>query len=482
MALGLAITLPLAYLLNIRFDEAYTLNTTANGIVDACQKAIGFGQQAPLYFALISIWRMIDPSIFFARFFSVLCFPLFIWVAFEVAKRYLKGTNPLFVAIVVTVHQQAIWNALDIRLYALMTLLSGLLLLLFYDGYLAEKPSGRSRVLYVIVAVLSLYTQYYLGFHLVAGAVVLLVLRRWPALSKYVLDMAIACVLFIPMLLVIGGQLGNVTGQLDTPMSAPEVVKNVYQRIISLLIPVEWIPSEFVKRWSVRGVVVVVGVLFVAKLVKHRKGEDVAIGVMVVVLATSFLFAISVVGPQLTETRHMSSMILPLAMIPFASLALLRNSRANFAWLGLILTLSITSLVVTYSPLAKPGDFERVAQFLMANEQPDQPVLVFHADAVWPLRTYYKGQNQLVALPQENALEKWDPRNNVLKDEDQILSRINSIPDSPERFWLVHDGWCAQGSLSFNCQLLEDAVKNHFIIESTETFLNPTTVRLLRRK
>lgn len=482
MALGLAITLPLAYLLNIRFDEAYTLNTTANGVVDACQKAIGFGQQAPLYFALISIWRMVDPSIFFARLFSVLCFPLFIWVAFEVAKRYLKGVNPLLVALVVTLHQQAIWNVLDIRLYALMTLLSGLLLLLFYDGYLAEKTSGRSRVLYVIVAVLSLYTQYYLGFQLAAGAVVLLALRRWPVFFKYVLDMAIAGVVFIPMLLVIGSQLGDVTGQIDTPLSAPEVVKNIYQQVISLLIPVEWLTNEFVKRWSVRVVVVCIGALFLAKVAKQRRAEDVAIGIFVVVLAAFFLFAMSVAGWHVTQTRHMSSLILPLAMIPFSALTLFKGVKAPIAWLALVIGLSIAAFVVTYTPLAKPGDFDRVAQYLMANEQPNQPVLVFHSDAVWPLRSYYKGQNQLVALPQENALEKWNPRNNVIKDEDQILGRINSITDSPERFWLVHDGWCAQGSLSFNCQVLDDVIERYFVVESTKNFLEPTTVQLLRRK
>src|SRR5438874_11114773 len=153
MLLSLGLSVTLAYLLDIRFDEAFTLNTTSQGPFYAFRQAIKFEQQAPLYFVVLSIWRSVDSSIFFARLFSVLCFPLFVWVAAEVAKRYVKEVNPLLVAAVVALHQQVVWSSLDIRLYSLMTLLGGLLFLLFYDGYLAEQPRTRSRIFYVAVSV-----------------------------------------------------------------------------------------------------------------------------------------------------------------------------------------------------------------------------------------------------------------------------------------------------------------------------------------
>lgn len=482
MLISVAVAAPLAYLLNIRFDEAYTLSTTSDGVVQAFQKAIGFGQQAPLYFVLISIWRSMEHSIFFARAFSVVCLPLFVWVAFSVSKRYLKNVDPLFVAAIAAVHQQAVWNALDIRLYALMTLFSGLLLLLFYDGYLSEKATFRARVLYIVVAVLSLYTQYYLGFQLVAGAAVLLVLGRWKVLGRYVLDMAVAGLLFIPMLMVIGGQLSNVSGQIEVPLTMPEMIREIYQRVVSLFLAVEWIPLEMVKRWGVRAVIAAIAGLFAYKVYRYRKAEDIAIGVYIAVMIGFFLVAIDLAGWSLTQTRHLSGLILPLAMIPFAALAVFRNKWITPAWAGFVLLLSVVSLVVTYSPLAKPGDFERVSDYLMQNERANEPVLVFHADAVLPLRQYYKGRNQLVALPQENGLEKWDPRNNVLRDEAQIIERINSVQGLPDRFWLVHDGWCAQGAISFNCQMLESVIEKYFVVEHTRRFYDPATVRLLRRK
>jgi uncharacterized membrane protein len=164
MLLSFGLSLALSWLLDIRFDEAFTLNTTSRGVTYAFHQAIKFEQQAPLYFVVLSLWRNIDSSILFARLFSVLCFPLTVWVAAEVSKRYVKEVSPLVAAAIVALHQQVVWSSLDIRLYSLMTLLAGLLFLFYYDGYLSDKPQTRSRILYIIVATLALYTQYYLGF------------------------------------------------------------------------------------------------------------------------------------------------------------------------------------------------------------------------------------------------------------------------------------------------------------------------------
>ncbi|MEO7658193.1 MAG: hypothetical protein ABIV48_01145, partial [Pyrinomonadaceae bacterium] len=165
-----------------------------------------------------------------------------------------------------------------------------------------------------------------------------------------------------------------------------------------------------------------------------------------------------------------------------SALATFDNKKLIYGWLTMVILLNIGSFYVTYQSLAKPGDFIRVAEYLMENEAADQPVLVFHSDAKLPLSYYYKGPNPLVALPQENAFDVWDPRDNVLRDEAQLVDLINSQPNNPERFWLVHDGWCAHGTLTFNCQLLEDVVAKYFDVESAQEFFEAANVRLLRRK
>jgi hypothetical protein len=363
-----------------------------------------------------------------------------------------------------------------------MVLLSGLLFVLFYDGYLAETTKKTSRIFYIIVSVLSLYTQYYLGFQLVAAAIALIFVCRWRALYHYLGDMLIAGVFFVPMLLIIRPQVSAVSSQTENVMSAFGLVKGLYQSLVPLFVSATWIEPEFLKLWLVRILVVVTAVLFAKKLLSERKKEDIALAVIPVVLAAFFLIALFLLGDQGIQPRHLSSMILPFLLLSFSAFTVLRNKRIILGWAAVLILLNIGFLYEAYKPLAKPGDFRRVAEYIAANERPNQPVLVFHADAVLPLAHYYSGQNKLIALPQENSLDDWNPQNNVLQNEEQILSLINRQPDNPERFWLVNDGWCAQGTLSFNCEILEDVVTGYFEVESTMEFLKPTTVRLLHRK
>jgi hypothetical protein len=483
MIASLVISVPLAYVLNIRFDEAFTLNTTLKGPVEAAKQAIGFGQQAPLYFVLISLWRSVDSSIFFARLFSVLCFPLIVWIAAEVSKRYLKDVSPFVAAAIVLVHQQVVWNSLDIRLYAVMTLLAGLQLVLFHDAYLADARSKTARIWYVVVAIVSLYTQYYLGFQLFALSIALLATARWRALRDYLLDMTLAGVAFLPMVyIVVSGQMGAVTDQVDAPISLPAVVNAVYQRAIPLMLSVNVIEHEFLKRWLARVAVAAVALLFGWRLLKDRRREDVALAAALVIPFGFYVAALAAVGDQLVHMRHVSPLIYPLVLVPLAAFSMLRVKAVVYGWFFLVVGLNVGFLYVNYRDLAKPGDFGRVGAFLMQNETANQPVLVFHADAVLPLRYYYHGQNALVPLPQENPTDVWNPRNNVLRSEEQIIGRIDSQPGNPSHFWLVDDGWCAHGTIKFNCDMLENVVEKMFVVEREESFLPPVTVRLLRRR
>lgn len=482
MAISLALSMTLAYLLDIRFDEAFTLNTTSQGVVYAFHQAIKFEQQAPLYFVVLSLWRNVDSSIFFARLFSVLCFPLTVWVSAEAAKRYVKEINPLVAAAIVALHQQVVWGSLDIRLYSFMTFLSALLFLFFYDGYLSERPQTRTRILYILVATVALYTQYYLGFQLVAGAAALLAVRGWRTLRQYIIDMIIVGVFFLPMVFVIVGQVSVVNDRAYDPPSIFLLLNGLYQQIVSLFLSINWVEPASLKRWFVRIVIFVVAAMFLRKLVSQRRREDLALAAITAVLIAAFLVTYHFLGDEGLQQRHMSSLILPLVLLPLSALSYFNNKKIIYAWLALVVFLNIGSLLVTYAPMAKPGDFRRVAQYLTTNEAPNQPVLVFNSDAVLALSYYYKGQNKLVAIPQENDFDVWNPRNNIIKDEAQVLAIINRQPNSPERFWLVNDGWCAQGSFSYNCDILEDVVTKYFDVERSQDFLEPTTVRLLRRK
>ena len=142
------------------------------------RQALAYELQAPLYFALLNLWRIPSESIFHARLFSVACTVLMLILVVGITRRYLPKLHPAWIVAVLAVHPFTIWAATEIRVYALVTLLSAVLIRLFFDGFLAATPQNRVRWGYYVVALLSLYTYYFLGFLLLAQGCALLVQRR----------------------------------------------------------------------------------------------------------------------------------------------------------------------------------------------------------------------------------------------------------------------------------------------------------------
>jgi uncharacterized membrane protein len=481
MATSFAVSCLIGYLVDIRFDEAYTLDTTSRSVGYAFTQAIRFEQQAPLYFVLLSIWRRLDQSIFFARLFSVLLAPLTVWAAAAAARRLLPGVAPLLAAAVAGIHYQIVWGAVEIRPYALMMLLSCIILITFYDGFIEGQGRRRSQILFVIVCVASLYTQYYLGF-LMAGCGISLLIANRRAIPSFAVCTAVITALFVPMAYAVTSQLSAVAGQTESVFGGIPLVKAVYQLAVSLMLPVEWISIEPLRAWLVRFAIVGIGAVFGYGLLRRREKQDVVLAVITATTVFLFLAANYFLGEQGIQKRHFSVVWFPLMILPFAAYRHF-NSRVTLIVLAAVLvSMHGIQLFATYRSMAKPGDPRRVAEYIMANEAAGEPILIFHADKILSVRLYYNGPNPLIALPQENSFDEWDPRRNVLRDEQQLVDIIDLLPGGPTRFWLVKDGWCAQGSLDFNCGALERFVDTNFRVIEERQFLEPATVRLIERK
>jgi hypothetical protein len=480
LLLHLALTLFLAYKLNIWVDEAFSLQTTERGVGHALRQALNFELQAPLYFLLLSLWRKISSSIFFARLFSVACVALSLKVVVGLAGRFLKDVHPAWVVALVAFNPLTIAVAVDIRLYALTLLLASLLLLTFYDGYLAQAPSRRAQVCYVLLAAAALYTQYYLGFLLAANACALLVLRRWRPLLEYVVGMLAVGLFFAPMLPFIRYQMSAHTSPIQNRESWFEGFKFVTWRMKDYLFPLGWDVSLVVRSWLLR--FCYVAALYL--IYRHRRRlppEVIALWTITIVVALFFLLTARLSGEMLLQIRHTTVLFLPVNFAALSILLLTDKKRAVPGWALVVLLFSLTALYFHYTPLAKSGDWRKVAAYLMSAEKPEQTILVFHAGAALPLERYYAGRNRLVPLPRENTFERFDFHDYVLRDEREIVAALERTPGSHEQLWLVTDGDCGFADLDYHCEILEKFVANNYTVEETQYF-HGSTVRLLKRR
>ena len=117
----------IAHDLFIWLDEAFTLNTTSLNPVETIKRSLVFEGQPPLYFTLLSLWRLISPSIFFSRLFSILCAAVAIPFFYNLITKVYKVKNPLIITFIFAFNPMLAWAGLEIRVYALMILMSVLL-------------------------------------------------------------------------------------------------------------------------------------------------------------------------------------------------------------------------------------------------------------------------------------------------------------------------------------------------------------------
>lgn len=472
VALNLAIALPLAYILNIWQDEAYTLHTTAAGFQYALGQSIVFEQNAPLYFLIVVALRHISESVFFLRSFSVFCAAATVGLVPAIARRYIPKADGGTIAVVVACNPFLIWAAVEMRVYALIVLMSALLLLSFYDAFVKEKSSRWAAVGYAACVALSLYTQYYLAFLVAAQAIAVALWYR-----RQALPFVAACIAggaaFAPMLATIPAQVGNFRSGFQPPTLAHSF-GTLAVILWHYLVPLPFAGSKLIYAGLTAGAAVA--------LLRYRPYLTVTNGGAIVGIAAGaavlFVAGTHAAGVHIL-TRHAASLYIPATLGVFAVIAALRvPSRAQVAaYTAAGLTvLSLITLTSTYRFMATPGDWSRVAAYVRTHERPGEPIAVFEAENALPLAYYYRGPNAIVPIPRGVNFEKYDVTDFVIRDE----SQLRAVMPRSQRVWLITAGQCTSSNVAFGCPTLDRFIAGHYTVVSDTSFYE-SRIRLLER-
>lgn len=482
------LSLYLSATLNVWVDEAYSLDTSSQGVAHAWRQALNFELQAPGYFVLLSLWRTLSAAPLWARLFSWLCALGTLLVLVRVCRAYLPRVHPLWLVGPLALHPMLIYAASEIRCPALALLESAGLLLCFFHGYLDPtadpRRARRARLGYVALAVAALYTQYYLGFLLAAGGAALLVTRRFAALGRYMVGMLLPGALILPLVLRLPGQVGAY----DNIVSHVGVLGNLrylYWRLADYLLPAEGEAAQLVRAWALRLLLVALAAALTWSVARARQrltgGVFVPLLCMVVVLCGFYLAVIFALGHMMLEYRHTIFLFFPLLLTVHFIIRLPLAGRVVVPLALLMLGFNVAALVVKYRPQAKTGDWQRVAHYLMRSERAGQPVLVFKAECVHPLRIYYRGPNNLLPLPREPRKDTWDAAADVLKDETPLRAALRRAPGRPTHFWLVVNKGREWAGIYFHHEVLERFVARHFVTVSSRKFFRSSVLLLKLR-
>lgn len=484
-ALHLALAVPLAAIVSVDVDEAYSLATSGLALGQTLHRALTFELQPPLYFLALNLWRVVDSGVFWARLLSVACTTGVVLLAPGVVRRYAPGVRAPLVALVLAVNPVLVWAAFTTRGYAGIALLSTLLLGLGHRAFLAGPTRARAVVAYALAAFAALHTQYYLGFFLAGFGVALLASGRWRALGWYVVAMVAVAALSGALLLHTAAQVqahaavGARPGLLASLGAAARQAE-------SLLLSMHVVSFERGLRWLARALFWGAAAWALAGAVRARAdlGALRALAVLVGSMIGLYALARTLVGDDGLAVRHTVALLPPMLALGFSLLTAGRSSR----WLvgvgaAVVLLMSGNALWSDYHDLDSNPAHKAAVAWLEANPhlRPDHPVLVFPSDSALALRYHVHGPNPLVGLPREASLTHYSPAAFAIATERELDARVRPVLGPTGEAWLVRYSTAALFGVDLGAPLLTRYVERTFDVLERGEFEDCEVLRLRLR-
>lgn len=488
----LAIALPLAFSLNIWADEASSLYTTQQGFLSAFQNAATNEKQAPLYFWALSLWRIINDSIFFSRLFSIICSVVAIAVFARFASRVFEQRAALLTSAFFALHPFLFLASLEIRALSMVILLSIILINLFFDSFIDKNSTRYSHIAFVCAAIIALYTHYYLGFLLAGFFAVLIVTKNWRALRAFMFSMAVTTGAFLPFVVANARAqfLSRASGYLET-ISVLDAIQILWHHAITFLLPAELLRGEESSNFTVFRIWII-RVAFVGLVIlvaKYSRSLQLRTQIIAIITLTAFGFFFVVgffASPNYIALRHATPLFVPVVLFVaslcsdvFSEISE-RTTKIVIFVIGLFVLASFSySITTMYPRTTKRGDWARIGGFIEQNESPGEPIIVFTTFDALALPYHYRGVNRILpdekffAFDQEAA---FGTVNSLQRQTDFVISEI---PPDAERIWLAVNEKCI---VTQACVPLENFIRANYTIEIEKEFYLEKLYLLKKRR
>jgi hypothetical protein len=470
--------LTLAAVLNIWVDESFSLNTTSGSVAQAYRRAIVFEWQAPFYFVVLDVWRHLSPAVWFARVASCFCAVGTLLMVPGLARRYAPGVAPLLPLMAFAAAPFLLWAALEIRPYPLVVVLSAVFVRALYDEFLSPTP--RPRIGVALSGAALVLTHYFAGAIVVGGAAAVITGAGLSSIRRYLVSCLIMAVALIPLAFVLPMQIGAFHEA--TPRDGQVgVARQLLDTLARFSVPIDWTVTA---RYSA----IILGAAFLAYFLvrrtqrPERSSPVFALLALVAVTYTTIWLMTLLAGTSIVLPRYAAVAFVPTVLLPFAAFSELSFSVRRYfivGWVVCIVVFGLVSMIETYKPLAKPGDWTRVAAYLERVDTGQVPIVVFKADDALALEASFNGTARVVPMPRPLALDRpWSLEALRLGDRSSVAGFLRSAAGKQGRIWLVSTDVCQWLGFDYGCDRLESVIKSDWTVERDQAFFH-SRVRLL---
>jgi 4-amino-4-deoxy-L-arabinose transferase-like glycosyltransferase len=470
-------------------DEIYSLHTTSQNISFAVKQSYNFEGQPPVYFILLTIWRDISGTLFFARLLS-LVFTIFSGLLiYKISTEYLNDYQALIATVLFLMNPAIVYFAFEARLYSFIIFLALASLYLFHKAYLSESPKNIFVFLHAVISILGVFTQYFFVLLLLAEALALFLLFGWKKIIKYFLIHFVIAIFFTINISVIPYHVDAIRN--DQIIFDFGLLKPFLRTLQNFIFSFKYVNLTLIVRRLIIVTYIIWLIISIKKLqLSFRSFYKPLYPIRFLIIISLFFylsFVILFIGFKLDyEEKYIAILYPSLFLIFIFSFTL--NQRYFVIWAFLIFIYYGYINYKEYSSYVKIHDYEQIANYVEKIEKDDEPILFYLSLNALPFQYYYKGSNKIIPLPVPVMLNTLDYLKNIhIQDKSILDTMFSKNLKSFKSFIFLSDNMNSTFEKHTNMQMVDSFMIDKFMFKLDTLFKgrsknNSLRIRRLVRK
>ena len=396
---SLFIYLIISYKLNIWVDESFTISaTSAESFKDLLRRSIFFEGQPPFYFIIVFFWAKISNSVFFLRLLSTL---FTISSGLLLYKLYKKnsGTADWLILILVFANPFMIYLATEIRCYSLVVLFSLLLILLFKKYYSIQNVPILIRVIFILISIAAVNTQYFIAFLLLSNAIYLLIKSYRKTFITYLVDMCFVLISISWVPFFITKQI-DILLYKDVTIGLKDLLRFVPGRfndyIFNRHLFPNWIFGYFLQAIIILAILLN---LFFKRRIRIFISNNLYLFVQSISISFCFLIVYIKLGDEFLSIRH-TAILFPIIFLLFLrSFDYFQNRYFKGLLIFTVFSFYFICSFNYYNLFVKDFDVIGSVEYLTKNSKENQPIIIINNQLALPFLYYFNKRNETYVLP-----------------------------------------------------------------------------------
>lgn len=426
----------LSYKLNIWEDESYSLNTTSQSLTNVVRTSYDFEGQPPVYFILLSLWRILNSGIFFARLLSIVSIGLAAYFFNHIVRQVSLEINSKWMVTLFLLNPFTVWAALEIRLYALLLFLSAATVYFFIKFY--KQSDKKSLYYFLIISLIGIYTQYFFAFLIAALAFFILWKKGWKLFVKFCFYLIPVVIFSLPNLIYLRSQI-NMLQSHRIEYSYFERISAVMRSIQSFMLGLDNAPFGKNLRWLIKAIFFLLFFLTYFLFLKKQNHKISGIikkinYIVIIIVFTLILFFISIIYTHIYYRDKYMAVVFPLFMLLFLLFQTYSPRIRNTIYILISIYFAVLLISRYFYPI-KQYDFPQASEFIQKIEQKREHVLFYTKGLLPPFKYYYHGSNDLYSLPPLKFDHNYYEEN--IKDTQDLKDEIEKTRIPGKSFLLV---------------------------------------------